>query len=301
MMNIAKQERSFLIIPAVISLFAIGAILLWGLKPGIDLTGGSLLQVSYSNGRPAIEQLQSAVSSIGIGEVRVQPTGDNGYIVRAKDLSNDEKNKLEMALGTFGVVHEDQFNSVGPVIGQELLHKGLIALLLVSVSIILFIAFAFRKVSKPVASWKYGIIAIITLIHDILIPVGLFAFLGHSRGAEVDSLFIVALLTLLGVSINNTIVVFDRIRENLKINQERSRKEDFAETVGRSILQTLARSINTSLTVVIVLAALYLLGPIATKDFSLTLIVGMIAGTYSSVFLASPLLVEVSKMQSSKK
>jgi len=229
--------------------------------------------------------------------VRVQPTGDTGYILRAKDLSNDEKNTLETALGTLGAVHEDQFNSVGPVIGQELLHKGLIALGLVSLCIICFIAFAFRKVSKPVASWKYGIIAIVTLIHDILIPVGLFAYLGHSRGAEVDSLFIVALLTLLGVSINNTIVVFDRVRENLKYNHERSRKEDFSETVGHSIMQTLSRSINTSLTVVIVLAALYFLGPVATKDFSLTLIVGMIAGTYSSVFLASPLLVQVSRWQ----
>ena len=181
------------------------------------------------------------------------------------------------------------------------MRKGLIALALVSVSIILFIAFAFRKVSKPVASWKYGIIAIITLIHDILIPIGLFAFLGHWRSAEVDSLFIVALLTLLGVSINNTIVVFDRIRENLRINQDRNRKEDFGETVGHSISQTLARSINTSLTVVIVLLALFFLGPVATKDFALTLIVGMIAGTYSSIFLASPLLVEVGKMQSKEK
>ena len=156
---------------------------------------------------------------------------------------------------------------------------------------IVFIAWAFRGVSKPVQSWKYGIVAIVTLLHDILVPAGLFAILGRFVGAEVDALFIVALLTILGISINDTIVVFDRIRENLRFNEDKGRREEFEEVVGRSITQTIARSINTSLTVVIVLAALYLLGPVVTKNFALTLIVGMIAGTYSSIFLASPLLV----------
>jgi preprotein translocase subunit SecF len=300
-MFITRYQKQLLILPAAISLLALLALGLWGLKPGIDLTGGSLLQVSYTSARPPIAQVQQAVSTLPIGEVRVQPTGDSGYILRERSLSNDEKNSLEAALTTLGPIHEDQFNSVGPVIGQELLRKGLIALGLVALCIILFIAFAFRKVSKPVASWKYGIIAIITLIHDILIPTGLFAILGHFKGAEVDSLFIVALLTLLGVSINNTIVVFDRIRENLHLNHDKNRKEAFDETVGRSIMQTLARSINTSLTVIIVLAALYALGPATTKDFSLTLIVGMIAGTYSSIFLASPLLMLWEKWQGAKK
>jgi preprotein translocase subunit SecF len=300
-MFITRYQRQLLILPAVISALALIALGLWGLKPGIDLTGGSLLQVSYTSGRPPIAQVQEAVSKLAIGEVRVQPTGENGYILRERNLSNDEKNSLETALKTLGPIHEDQFDSVGPVIGQELLQKGLIALGLVAICIILFIAFAFRKVSKPVASWKYGIIAIITLIHDILIPTGLFAVLGHFKGAEVDSLFIVALLTLLGVSINNTIVVFDRVRENLRLNHDKNRKEAFDETVGRSIMQTLARSINTSLTVVIVLVALYALGPATTKDFSLTLIVGMIAGTYSSIFLASPLLMLWEKWQGGEK
>jgi preprotein translocase subunit SecF len=296
-MTIIKYEKYLLIVPAVISVIALLALGLWGLKPGIDLSGGTLLQVSYPSGRPAIAQVQRIAAAQSIGEVRVQPTGETGYILRERTLSNDEKNSLETALQTLGAIHEDQFNSVGPVIGQELLHKGLVALALVAVCIILFIAFAFRKVSKPLASWKYGIIAIITLIHDILIPVGLFAVLGHFKGSEVDSLFIVALLTLLGVSINNTIVVFDRVRENLRRNEEYRKKEAFDEVVSRSIMQTLARSINTSLTVVIVLAALYALGPVATRDFSLTLIVGMIAGTYSSIFLASPLLIKWERWQ----
>ena len=299
--NLSKNGRKLLIVPAFFSILAIGSILLWGLHPGIDLTGGSLMQVSYENGRPSVEQVRTAAQSAHLGEVRVQPTGKTGYILRQRDLTNDEKIALEESLATLGPVHEDQFNSVGPVMGQELLRKGLIAMGLVSFCIILFIAFAFRKVSKPVASWKYGVIAIIALIHDILIPVGLFAFLGYWRGAEVDSLFIVALLTILGISINDTIVMFDRIRENLRINYEHNRREDFADTASRSIVQTLARSIDTSLTVVIVLAALFLVGPVATKDFALTLIVGMIAGTYSSIFLAPQLLVEVATRQGQKK
>jgi len=299
-MNFAKYTRTFLVIPAVISLLAVFALGVWGLKAGIDLTGGSLLQISFSQGRPAITQIDAVVSQLGVGEIRVQPTGTDGYIFRARTLSQDEKNTFESALSKLGPIHEDQFSSVGPTIGRELLYKGLIALALVAISIILFIAFAFRSVSKPVESWKYGIIAIITLVHDILIPTGLFAFLGQLQGAEVDSLFIVALLTLLGVSINNTIVVFDRVRENLRKNETARNKELFGETVGRSIKQTLARSMNTTLTVIIMLVALYYAGPAATQSFSLTLIVGMIAGAYSSIFLAAPLLVEVEKRQGNK-
>jgi preprotein translocase subunit SecF len=162
---------------------------------------------------------------------------------------------------------------------------------------IAFIAFAFRGVSKPVASWKYGVVAIVTLMHDILIPVGLFAYLGHARGAEVGVFFIVALLTILGISINDTIVVFDRIRENLGLNIKSGKKEVFADVVWHSIMQTFTRSINTSVTVIVVLLALFFVGPESTKDFALTLIVGMVAGTYSSIFLASPLLVLLEKYQ----
>lgn len=296
-MNLGKNLTYFFIIPAALSVLSILAIVLWGLKPGIDLSGGSLLQVTYPAGRPPIEMVRQAVGGLGLGEVRVQESGEFSYILRQHDLTPEEKNTLLQPLRNLGEMEEQQYTSVGPVIGAELLQKGLIALALVTVCIILFIAFAFRGVSKPVASWKYGVVAIITLAHDVLIPAGLFAFLGHINGAEVDSLFIVGLLTILGISINDTIVVFDRIRENLRLNDENRKREAFDEVVGRSIMQTLARSINTSLTVVIVLAALFVLGPSTTKDFALTLIVGMIAGTYSSIFLASPLLVAWEKIQ----
>lgn len=290
-MNIAKNLKYFFILPALLSVIAIVALVMWGLHPGIDLSGGSLLQVTYQGQVPPVAQMQAVAAPLNLGELRIQPSGTNTYIIRTRALTNDEKNNLETVLGGLGQLHEDQYTSVGPVIGSELLTKAWIAIVLVVLCIIAFIAFAFRSVSKPVASWKYGVVAIVTLLHDILIPTGLFAILGRFTGAEVDSLFIVALLTILGISINDTIVVFDRIRENLSRNQERGKKEEFAEVVGRSIMQTLARSINTSLTVVIVLAALYAWGPASTATFALTLIVGMIAGTYSSIFLASPLLV----------
>lgn len=294
-----QHEKRLLLIPLVISLVAAAMLLFWGLKPGLDLTGGSLLQVSYQTA-PSVEQVNAAIAKLSLGEVRVQGAGTSAFVLRARTLTSDEHESLVKALGTLGTAHEDQFTSVGPTIGAELLQKGLIALGLVAVCIILFIAFAFRKVSKPVASWKYGIIAIVTLIHDILIPAGLFALLGHFQSSEVNSLFIVALLTLLGVSINNTIVVFDRIRENLARNESTHKREPFDEVVGRSIWQTLTRSINTSLTVIIMLVALYALGPNTTKDFALTLIVGMVAGTYSSIFLASPLLVAWQKWSDKK-
>jgi preprotein translocase subunit SecF len=290
-MNIAKNLKYFFVLPALLSLIAIVALVLWGLKPGIDLSGGSLLQVTYAAPAPSVAQMQTAAAPLNLGELRVQPSGTSGYIIRTRALTNDEKNGLEQALGTLGTLHEDQYTAIGPTIGAELLSKAWIAIALVVVCIIAFIAFAFRGKSSQIASWKYGIVAIVTLLHDVLVPTGLFAILGHFAGAEVDSLFIVALLTILGISINDTIVVFDRIRENLNRNHERGKKEDFAEVVGRSIWQTLARSINTSLTVVIVLVALYIWGPASTATFALTLIVGMIAGTYSSIFLASPLLV----------
>ncbi len=286
-----KYKHYFFILPGLLSVLALAALLLWGLKPGIDLVGGSFMEVTYTNERPAADRVHDAAAAAGIPDARVQPTGNNGFILRQKDLSNDDHQKLLQSLGTLGTVTETQFNSVGPTIGTELLQKAWIAIALVVVSIIIFIAFAFRGVSKPVASWKYGVVAIITLLHDILIPTGLFALLGFTHGAEVDSLFIVALLTILGISINDTIVVFDRIRENLRKNEDKHKHEEFGMVVSKSIKQTLTRSLNTSLTVLIVLAALWFMGPASTRDFALTLIIGMIAGTYSSIFLASPLLV----------
>ena len=294
---ITKYFKYFFIVPAALSLAAVAAIAVWGLKPGIDLAGGTLMEVTYATQRPPISQIQQIAAPLNLGEVRVQESAGQSYFIRTRALSNEERNNFEIVLSGLGSMKVDQYTTVGPVLGEELLRKAWIAIALVVLCIIAFIAFAFRGVSKPVQSWKYGVVAVVTLLHDILVPVGLFAALGHFMGAEIDSLFIVALLTILGISINDTIVVFDRIRENLRHNHEKNRHEAFESVVDRSIMQTLARSINTSVTVILVLIALYVWGPEATKSFSLTLIVGMVAGTYSSIFLDSPLLVAWQRLQ----
>lgn len=299
-MNIKNNQSVLFILPLFLAIVSIVAIFVWGLKPGIDLAGGSMLQVFYDE-RPSVEKVNEVVQKLEYGEVRVQYSNDTDFILRQKELNAEEKQALLDTLGTLGTMREVQFNSVGPSIGHEIVQKSWWAIVLVSLSIISFIAFAFRHVSKPIASWKYGVVAIVTLIHDILIPTGLFAYLGYARGAEVGVFFIVAILTTLGISINDTIVVFDRIRENLRFNEDHHRHEIFGDVVWKSIFQTMARSINTSLTVIIMLVSLFILGPESTKDFALTLIVGMVAGTYSSIFLASPMLVMFEKLQKKAK
>ena len=184
-------------------------------------------------------------------------------------------------------VTEKSFTSIGPSVGKELARKAFILFILVSLGIIFFIAFSFRKVSKPISSWKYGLIAIVTLIHDVLIPVGVFAVISHFNGTEVDTLFVVAILTILGLSVSDTIVVFDRIRENLRSHHSHA----FEQTVGHSLSQVYTRSIMTSLTVIFVLLSLVFFGPHSTRVFAIMLTAGMFFGTYSSIFLASPLLV----------
>ncbi|TAK57569.1 protein translocase subunit SecF, partial [Patescibacteria group bacterium] len=176
--------------------------------------------------------------------------------------------------------------------------KSFASIAIVIIAIVLFIAFAFRKVSEPVSSWKYGIIAIVALVHDVIVPTGVFAILGHFKGYEIDSLFVTALLVVLGFSVHDTIVVFDRVRENLKINRTYGKKQTFEQIVGNSISQTFTRSINTSLTVFLSLIVLYFVGGGATQHFTLALIIGIVAGTYSSIFLGSPLLVTIEKWQS---
>lgn len=306
-MDLKKYQNHFFILPVLLVVVSLAALFMWGLKPNIELSGGSLLQVHYLEQRPAIEEVQEKVNALNFGEVLVQPSGDQDYILRQRTLSVEEKDSLNTTLSSFGSLEEARYTSIGPSIGKELVRKAWWAISLVVISIILYIAFAFRHVSiaasanrRPVRSWQYGVVAIITLVHDIIIPLGLYAWLGYYSGAEVGTLFIVALLTILGISINDTIVIFDRIRENLAINAEKKNHESFADVVWKSITQTMARSINTSLTVVVMLLALVFLGPESTRDMAITLTVGMIAGTYSSIFLASPLLVLIEQYQNRK-
>jgi preprotein translocase subunit SecF len=274
----------------------------FGLKIGIDFKGGALTEVVYKTQRPTQNTLEKPLNDLNFGSIMLQPTGELGYIVKSRDLSDAEHTTLlnTLSLGNASPLTEMSFNSIGPSVGQELTRKAIIAVILISLAIICFIAFAFRKVSKPISSWKYGIIAIITLLHDVAIPVGLFVVLSHFYGAEVDSLFVVAVLTILGLSVSDTIVIFDRIRENLR-NQATISKINFSETVGKSLEQSYVRSICTSLTVILVLLSLFFFGPVSTRYFALMLTAGMFFGTYSSIFLASPLLVWVEEWQAKNK
>ena len=296
-MFIVKYRKIFFGITGAIVLAALVSIFMCGLRLGTDFTGGTLAQVTYTGSRPAPNVLQESLDAAGFKGYSLREANENDYILRAGTLTNDERTNLPqiLSVGDKNPVTINQLTEVGPVIGLELRNKALIALALVLLCILLFIAFAFRKVSKPVSSWIYGLIALVTLVHDVIVPVGFYAALGYFLGAQVDTLFVTAILTVLGFSIHDTIVVFDRVRENLRINQEKGRREDFAETAGRSLGQTFVRSINTSLTVLITLLALFFIGPDSTKDFALTLLVGIIAGTYSSIFLATPLLVTIEK------
>jgi preprotein translocase subunit SecF len=275
-------------------LFSIGSIIFSGLKLGIDFRGGSLTEVEYKTSRPEQKLVEEEIKPLALGEMLIQPMGTMGYSIKTKQITEPERASLISALGSD--VTEKSFTSVGPSVGAELIRKSMISFILVSLGIIFWIAFSFRKVSKPVSSWKYGFIAIITLVHDIMIPIGAFALLSRAYGTEIDTLFVVAILTVLGLSVSDTIVVFDRIRENIRVGHFKT----FEETVGRSLEQVYTRSIATSSTVIIALLALVFFGPRSTKVFAMMLTAGMFFGTYSSIFLASPLLVVLNNLQRRK-
>lgn len=295
-MNIIKHKATLITVSLALILVSAFLLVTRGLNIGIEFTGGSVIEVSYATS-PSVDEVNLALSGTGLDvETQIQPFGDNGYIIRTRDLSDDERIVIRdsiLSLGEGGEI--ERFNSIGPSLGNELKKKALLAMFIVIGAIILFVAYAFRGVAKAkeedehvtVSSWQYGIAAVLALIHDVIIPIGIFALLG----LEVDSLFIVGVLSILGLSVNDTIVVFDRIRENLQENVKENNKEDFEVTVNRSVNQTITRSINTSLTLLVVLIALLLLGPDATVNLAFVMILGTIAGTYSSIFFASPVLV----------
>jgi len=300
-MFIIRHKKIFVGISIGLVVLALASLFVFGLKVGIDFKGGALTEVVYKTVRPTQEELNKNLEALNFGSVLLQPTGELGYIVKTRDLNDAEHAKLleTLSQGKADSLTELSFNSIGPSVGRELTRKAILAIILISLAIICFIAFAFRKVAKPVSSWRYGLIAVATLLHDVIIPVGIFVVLSHYYGAEVDALFVVAVLTILGLSVSDTIVIFDRIRENLRKEANIS-KTNFSEVVGKSLDQSFVRSICTSLTVILVLLALFFFGPSTTKYFALMLTAGMFFGTYSSIFLASPLLVLTEELQKNK-
>jgi preprotein translocase subunit SecF len=293
-MFIVKNKKIFFIISAVLMLASIAAMVTIGFDLGTDFTGGTILEVSYkANERPLNESFEPGLNELSLGNYTLRPSGENNLVLRSRELVPAEKDQIENILSFGGEldINEERFNSVGPIVGESLKNKSFVAIGIVVLLIVLFITFAFRKVSEPVSSWKYGLAIVIALLHDIVIPTGVYIVYGKYFGAEIDLLFITALLAILGYSVHDSIVVFDRVRENLKLNSEYSKREPFELTVGKSVEQTFGRSINTSLTIFLTLLALYLVGNPSTEHFSFILLVGVIIGTYSSIFVGTPLLV----------
>lgn len=295
MLNIISHRKIFFAFSGLMIILSLAALIKWNLNYSIDFTGGAVSEISF-NSAPDINAIKIVLENpdkgFDIGTPVITPTGSNSVFIRTKTLDQDAHQKMIAAItGKFADAKEIRFDSIGPVIGQEMVQKSIWAIIMVTIGISLYVAWAFRKVTRPVSSWKYGVVSVVTLFHDVIVPIGLFAYLGHFFGVQIDSTFIVAVLTILGYSINDTIVVFDRTRENLL----RYNIKEFEETVNKSLNQTLIRSINTSLTVIIVLVALYFFGGETLKYFALALLVGVVVGTYSSIFIASPLLVEWQK------
>jgi preprotein translocase subunit SecF len=300
-MNIIDKKGILLGIAGVLVGLSILSIFVFGFEEGIDFKGGTVWQVKVTEDSTTPEILETTVKEQlpSVGDIRVAlETTSDSFLVRLPVLSEEDHQKLVSAFSTkFSGFNELSFQSIGPSVGAELRKKSMVSIVLVLLGISLYIAYAFRKVSRPISSWKYGVVTLFSLLHDIAIPAGLMALLGHYSGVEIDSNFIVALLVVMGFSVHDTIVVFDRIRENLYLDKGKS---DFKEVINQSIKQTIARSINTSLTLVIVLIALYLVGPSTLHYFILTLLVGVVMGTYSSIFVASPILYIWQNLKKSK-
>ncbi|MBI2020364.1 protein translocase subunit SecF [Candidatus Daviesbacteria bacterium] len=286
-MNLMKYKLFYFVFSMLLILPGLYFLLTSGLKLGIDFTGGALLEYKFEKSLDKNE-LREVVEKNGVEVGQINDSGDKTYIIRTKPLDQEKIKEIKKSLNdNFGKLEERREEFVGPVIGSEVSQKAIYALALASLMIVLYITFSFRKVPKPASSFRFGIAAIVALLHDVLLVIGVFAILGKFLGVEVDTLFVTALLTIIGFSVHDTIVVFDRIRENFLKNLGGK----FETVANISVTQTLARSLNTSLTVVFVLVALLLFGGETIKWFVVALLVGIISGTYSSIFNATALLV----------
>ena len=299
-MYIIKHKNIFISISIVLTVLSIGSMIVFGFRPGIDFKGGTAIEVAWDNGaRPDADVLSQSIKAIpNSPEVLVQPLGANAYELKMHEITPADREALTavIAANNPGMVVKS-YTTIGPSVGRELARKSIMSIILVSLGIVLFIAFSFRKVSNPVSSWKYGITAIATLLHDVAIPTGVFVALSYFYNIEIDTLFVVSILTILGLSVSDTIVVFDRIRENLRTKNN----GNFGETVGKSITEVYQRSIATATTVILVLIALAVWGPESTRLLAIMLTAGMFFGTYSSIFLASPLLIVWQEYSEGKK
>ncbi len=293
-----RYSKLWLTFASLTVIASIAALIVWRLEPGIDFTGGSLLEISFSATRPELNQVETILKGLALKDSIIQKSGDHDFIIRTTFLDEAQHQKVLAGLrqelaSDSNTLRENRFETIGAAVSRQLRQRALWAIIMVSLGIVAYMAYAFRQVSRPVASWKYGVLAVAAMIHDVLLVLGIFAALGHFRGVEVDIAFVVALLTVLGYSINDTIVVYDRIRENLLHRSA----ENFSDVVNNGLNETLMRSLNTTLTTLLPLFALYFLGGGTIHYFALALLIGMASGAYSSIFIASPLLAMVEKWQ----
>lgn len=296
-MSFVKYIKYLFYLSGVLMVLAIVSLALFGLKFGIDFKGGTVTEIVFQQ-QPDQNKVKEVLAGQGITNALIQPTSNNGLIIRTENIDKEKHDKaFEEIKKQAGEFEEKRYDSIGPVIGEELKRKALYQLGLVSLGIILYIAYAFRKVSRPFTPWQFGIAAIIALLHDLLIVLGIFSILGRFHNIEIDSLFVTAMLTVLGFSVHDTIIVFDRIRENLRVYAG----QPLEFIVNHSISQTIVRSLNTSLTVLFVLLAMLLFGGETVRYFVLALLVGIASGTYSSIFVASPLLLLISNWRNRKR
>ncbi|OGH62812.1 MAG: protein-export membrane protein SecF [Candidatus Magasanikbacteria bacterium RIFCSPHIGHO2_01_FULL_50_8] len=290
MFSVIKTKKIWFSLSAALFALSIAAVVTWGFKLGIDFTGGALIEVHMTGTRPDSSVVTTAVASATKEQPHVQPLGDKAFIIRTKFIDEPTHQQILTQLkkmSNIGELREERFETIGPTVSSELQRRAVWSIFMVLGAIVLYVAWAFRQVSHPLPSWKFGIVAVVALLHDIIIPAGVFAVLGRFAGYEVDTLFVTAMLTILGFSVHDTIVTFDRVREHLRLTP----KLDFAQLVDQSVSETIGRSINTSMTVLLVLLAVYFFGGESVKQFNLVLILGVIFGTYSSIFIACPLLV----------
>jgi preprotein translocase subunit SecF len=286
-MRLLDYYKYLFALSGVILLLGIASLAIFGLELGIDFKGGTVTEIEFAQPVDQ-EKVKSALQASNVQNFQLQATDNNGLIIRTEALDKGQYDKLAAEIKTqAGEFTEKRFDSIGPVVGEELKRKAIYQLVIVSLAIVAYIAYAFRKVNRPITPFQFGVAAIVSLLHDLLIVLGIFSILGHFFGIEVDSLFVTAMLTVLGFSVHDTIIVFDRIRENLKVYAGQS----IEFIVNHSISQTLVRSLNTSLTVLFVLLAMLLFGGETIRYFVLALFIGIAAGTYSSIFVAAPILV----------
>jgi preprotein translocase subunit SecF len=281
---IGKRSWYFLASAVVIVVGLFSLLLPGGLKWGIEFTAGSAMTLSFDAGVDQA-QLREELAERGYDEAIIQRTTGGSFLVRTRQISQEEKGKLEADLGEgLGPLQVLDFYTVSPVVASEIRPKAVIAVSMAAVGILLYISWAFRRIPRP---FRYGSCAIVALAHDVLVVLGIFSILGRLFNIQIDAMFITAVLAVVGYSVNNTVVVFDRVRENLSKDISRQ----FEVVVGRSLVETVSRSLNTSLTTIFVLLALYLFGGVTIRNFILVLLLGTVAGTYSSLLVASQLLV----------